>query len=189
MATLTSMDVASGQGEGGAPPPFLTPTAQPRMSVAQGGAAGRAARTCATAARRRRRPSPSSDRSAWTSRGTLGGSLEPRLVPRRSRGVGGGLDEMIISRYAGGMTVRDIESHLARTVGVEVSRETNQQDHRDDLGGGQSLAAEAPGPVQLDRLRVRPFAHGLLVSGSTFRGLSGSSAVRCRGWSLGSCVR
>lgn len=52
------------------------------------------------------------------------GSFEPRLVPKGSRRVGGGLDEMIISLYAGGMTVRDIESHLARTLGVEVSRET-----------------------------------------------------------------
>ena len=53
-----------------------------------------------------------------------GGSFEPRLVPKGSRRIGGGLDEMIISLYAGGMTVRDIESHLARTLGVEVSRET-----------------------------------------------------------------
>ena len=52
------------------------------------------------------------------------GSFEPRLIPKGSRRVGGGLDEMIISLYAGGMTARDIESHLARTLGVEVSRET-----------------------------------------------------------------
>ena len=52
------------------------------------------------------------------------GSFNPRLVPKGARRVGGGLDEMIISLYAGGMTVRDIESHLTRTLGVEVSRET-----------------------------------------------------------------
>ena len=52
------------------------------------------------------------------------GSFDPRLIPKGSRRIGGGLDEMIISLYAGGMTVRDIESHLARTLGVEVSRET-----------------------------------------------------------------
>ena len=51
------------------------------------------------------------------------GSFEPRLVPKGARRVDGGLDEMIISLYAGGMTVRDIEHHLARTIG-EVSRET-----------------------------------------------------------------
>jgi putative transposase len=52
------------------------------------------------------------------------GSFEPRLVPKGSRRLGGGLDDMIISLYAGGMTARDIEDHLARTMGVEVSRET-----------------------------------------------------------------
>jgi putative transposase len=31
---------------------------------------------------------------------------------------------MIVSLYAGGMTVRDIEHHLARTLGVEISRDT-----------------------------------------------------------------
>lgn len=52
------------------------------------------------------------------------GSFTPRLVPKGARQLGGGLDEMIISLYAGGMTVRDIQSHLARTLGVEVSPET-----------------------------------------------------------------
>jgi putative transposase len=40
------------------------------------------------------------------------GSFEPRLVPKGSRRAAG-LDEMIISLYAGGMTVRDIGHHLA----------------------------------------------------------------------------
>jgi putative transposase len=51
------------------------------------------------------------------------GSFEPRLVPKGQRRVGG-LDEMIISLYAGGMTVRDIQHHLARTLGTELSHET-----------------------------------------------------------------
>ena len=51
------------------------------------------------------------------------GTFEPRLVPKNSRRVGG-LDEMIISLYAGGMTVRDIQHHLARTIGTELSHET-----------------------------------------------------------------
>jgi putative transposase len=52
------------------------------------------------------------------------GSFEPRLVPKGARRLDGGLDEMIISLYAGGMTVRDIETHLTRTLGVDISRET-----------------------------------------------------------------
>ena len=51
------------------------------------------------------------------------GTFEPRLVPKGSRRLGG-LDEMIISLYAGGMTVRDIQHHLARTLGTELSHET-----------------------------------------------------------------
>lgn len=51
------------------------------------------------------------------------GSFTPRLVPKCSRRLGG-LDDMIISLYAGGMTVRDIQHHLAKTVGVELSHET-----------------------------------------------------------------
>jgi transposase-like protein len=51
------------------------------------------------------------------------GSFTPRLVPKGSRRLGG-LDEMIISLYAGGMTIRDIEHHLAATIGTELSHET-----------------------------------------------------------------
>jgi len=51
------------------------------------------------------------------------GSFEPRLVPKGSRRTGG-LDEMIISLYAGGMTVRDIQHHLARTLGTDLSHDT-----------------------------------------------------------------
>ena len=52
------------------------------------------------------------------------GTFLPRLVPKGVTRLGGGLDDMIISLYAGGMTVRDIEHHLARTLHVELSRET-----------------------------------------------------------------
>lgn len=51
------------------------------------------------------------------------GTFEPRLVPKGARRVGG-LDEQIISLYAGGMTIRDIQAHLERTIGTELSHET-----------------------------------------------------------------
>jgi putative transposase len=50
-------------------------------------------------------------------------TFEPQLVPKGARRVGG-LDEMIISLYAGGMTVRDIGHHLARTIGTDLSHDT-----------------------------------------------------------------
>ena len=51
------------------------------------------------------------------------GSFVPQLVPRGSRRTGG-LDDMIVSLYAGGMTIRDIQHHLESTIGTELSRET-----------------------------------------------------------------
>lgn len=50
-------------------------------------------------------------------------TFTPTLVPKGTRRVGG-LDDMIVSLYAGGMTVRDIEHHLVSTIGTEISRET-----------------------------------------------------------------
>ena len=44
-------------------------------------------------------------------------------MPKGSRRLGG-LDEMIISLYAGGMTLRDIQHHLVSTIGTELSHET-----------------------------------------------------------------
>ena len=51
------------------------------------------------------------------------GSFEPRLVPKGQRRLGG-IDDMIISLYAGGMTVRDIQHHLVSTIGTDLSPET-----------------------------------------------------------------
>ncbi|XKH03348.1 IS256 family transposase [Kytococcus sedentarius] len=51
------------------------------------------------------------------------GSFTPRLVPKGQRRLGG-LDDMIISLYAGGMTIREIQHHLAATIGTDLSRET-----------------------------------------------------------------
>lgn len=51
------------------------------------------------------------------------GTFEPQLVPKGERRLGG-LSDMIISLYAGGMTIRDIQAHLERTLGTELSHET-----------------------------------------------------------------
>ena len=52
------------------------------------------------------------------------GDFEPRLVPKRSGRVSGGLDDMIISLYAHGMSVRDILHHLKQVYGTDLSAET-----------------------------------------------------------------
>jgi len=51
------------------------------------------------------------------------GTFTPMLVRKGVRRLDG-LDAMIVSLYAGGMTVRDIGHHLADTIGTELSPET-----------------------------------------------------------------
>jgi putative transposase len=50
-------------------------------------------------------------------------TFEPQLVPKGTRRLGG-LSDMIISLYAGGMTIRGIQAHLERTLGTQLSHET-----------------------------------------------------------------
>lgn len=51
------------------------------------------------------------------------GTFKSALLPCGARRLGG-LDDMIISLYAGGMSIREIQFHLAETLGTELSHET-----------------------------------------------------------------
>lgn len=92
------------------------------------------------------------------------GTFEPRLVPKGTRRLDG-LDAMIISLYAGGMTVRDIQAHLARTLGTDLSHETiaNVTDAvAEEVKAWQSRPLDPVWPVVfLDALvvKVRDGAH------------------------------
>jgi putative transposase len=50
-------------------------------------------------------------------------SFEPQLVRKRQTRLAG-LDDRILGLYAGGMTVRDIASHLSELYGTEIGRDT-----------------------------------------------------------------
>ena len=86
------------------------------------------------------------------------------LVPKGARRLGG-LEEMIISLYAGGMTVRDIQHHLESTLGTEISHETisNVTDAvAEEVTAWQSRPLEAFYPViYLDAIvvKIRDGAH------------------------------
>lgn len=86
------------------------------------------------------------------------------LVPKGARRLGG-LEDMIISLYAGGMTVRDIQHHLAATLGTELSHETISnvtEAVAEEVIAWQSRPLEAFYPVMyLDALmvKVRDGAH------------------------------
>ena len=92
------------------------------------------------------------------------GTFTPRLVPKGSRRLGG-LDEMIISLYAGGMTIRDIQHHLVTTIGTELSHETISKitdEVAEEVLAWQRRPLEAFYPViYLDALvvKVRDGAH------------------------------
>jgi putative transposase len=92
------------------------------------------------------------------------GSFVPRLVPKGSRRLGG-LDEMIVSLYAGGMTLRDIAHHLATTIGTELSHETISKivdEIQDEVLAWQRRPLEPLYPViYLDAIvvKVRDGAH------------------------------
>jgi putative transposase len=51
------------------------------------------------------------------------GTFSPVLLPKHARSMGG-FSDIIISLYAGGMTVRDIGHHLQRVYGTELSPDT-----------------------------------------------------------------
>jgi transposase-like protein len=92
------------------------------------------------------------------------GTFTPRLLPVGARRLSG-MDEMIISLYANGMTVRDIEHHLATTIGAEISRETISKivdEISEEVIAWQTRALEGFYPViYLDAIvvKVRDGAH------------------------------
>jgi putative transposase len=92
------------------------------------------------------------------------GSFASALVPKGARRLGG-LEDMIISLYAGGMTIRDIQHHLAATLGTELSHETISKVTdavAEEVATWQSRPLEAFYPViYLDALvvKVRDGAH------------------------------
>src|SRR5215207_1714623 len=118
------------------------------------------------------------------------GSFEPRLVLKGSRRVGG-LDEMIISLYAGGMTVRDIAPPGPQAGHRAVPRH-HLQDHRRRAGGGEGLAVAAAAGGLPDPLPRRAGGEGPRRAsgpeqgrahrrpGSTWTGPSTCSASGCR---------
>lgn len=86
------------------------------------------------------------------------GTFNSSLIPKGQRRLGG-FDDMIISLYAGGMTVREIQHHLAGVFGAEVSAETisNVTDVvLDEVFAWQSRPLEAFYPVMfMDAIVVK----------------------------------
>jgi putative transposase len=87
------------------------------------------------------------------------GSFEPLLIPKRAGRVSGGLDDMIISLYAHGMSVRDILHYLEQVYGTQLSAETVSRitdQVLEEVRAWQSRPLEAVyGVVFLDAIMVK----------------------------------
>ena len=86
------------------------------------------------------------------------GSFDPRLVGKRQTRLAG-LDERVLDMYAGGMSVRDIATHLQRLYGVQVGRDTISRVTDavlEDIAAWRARPLEALYPiVYFDALQVK----------------------------------
>jgi putative transposase len=85
-------------------------------------------------------------------------SFEPQLVAKRQTRLAG-LDDRVLDMYAGGMTVRDIASHLQRLYGLQIGRDTISRVTDavlEDIAEWRSRPLEAVYPiVYFDALHVK----------------------------------
>lgn len=102
------------------------------------------------------------------------GSFEPQLVKKGQTRIDG-FDDRIISMYARGMSVRDIQGHLQELYGVEVfldliSRVTDAV--LEDVRAWQNRALDAIYPVVIfDALRVKIRDHGIVKNKAVYLAL------------------
>ena len=75
------------------------------------------------------------------------GTSGPLLVPRRAGRVADGLDDMIISRYAHGMSGRDILHQLEQVYGTKLPAETVARITGGVLEEARAGQARPPGPA------------------------------------------
>ena len=102
------------------------------------------------------------------------GTFEPQLIPKHERRFAG-FDEKIISMYARGMTVREIQGHLSEMYAVEVSPEFISKVTDAVMGevaAWQSRPLEPMYPVVFfDALRVKVREDGVVRNKATYLAL------------------
>ena len=72
------------------------------------------------------------------------GTFEPQIVKKRQRRLTG-VDEIVLSLYAKGLTTGEISAHFAEIYGASVSQGDDLADHRQGHRGDAGLAGPAPG--------------------------------------------
>ncbi len=107
------------------------------------------------------------------------GTFEPQIVKKRQRRLGG-VDEIILSLYAKGLTTGEISAHFAEIYGASVSKETvSRITDTAEVGAGRSAAALVRDrPRGRDRLTRR-------VRASATAGRRAKVRRRCRSATAG----
>jgi len=72
------------------------------------------------------------------------GTFEPKIVRKRQRRLDG-VDEVVLSLYAKGLTTGEISAHFAEIYGASVSKETISPDHRQGARGDERLVRPPAG--------------------------------------------
>jgi transposase-like protein len=102
------------------------------------------------------------------------GTFEPQLIPKHERRFAG-FDDRIVSMYARGMTVREIQGHLAEMYGVEVSPEFISKVTDEvmvEVTAWQARPLEAMYPVVFfDALRVKIREDGVVRNKAVYLAL------------------
>jgi len=102
------------------------------------------------------------------------GSFEPQLIPKHERRFAG-FDDRIISMYARGMSVREIQGHLAEMYAVEVSPEfisAVTDEVMAEVGAWQARPLEPMYPVVFfDALRVKIREDGVVRNKAVYLAL------------------
>lgn len=103
------------------------------------------------------------------------GSFEPQLIPKHSRRFAG-FDDRIVSMYARGMSVREIQGHLAQMYAVEVSPELISKVTDAVLGEVTAWQARPLEPVYpvvfFDALRVKIREDGVVRNKAVYLALA-----------------
>ncbi|MES5976650.1 transposase, partial [Cutibacterium acnes] len=102
------------------------------------------------------------------------GSFEPQLIPKHERRFAG-FDDRIISMYARGMSVREIQGHLAEMYAIEVSPEfisAVTEAVMAEVGAWQARPLEPMYPVVFfDALRVKIREDGVVRNKAVYLAL------------------
>src|SRR3984957_3676060 len=117
------------------------------------------------------------------------GTFDPKLIARYQRRFPG-FDEKIVSMYARGLTVREIQGHLVEIYGLEVSPDlisTVTDAVLETVGEWQNRPLEASYPlVFFDALRVKIRDEGLVRSKAVYIALGVQADGTRISWAFGS---